>query len=43
MFTLFVKEPCNPNCDCQNDKKKKVCKCQQQFLMEIPLPNNPFR
>ena len=44
MLTLFVKEPCNPNCDCQNDKnKKKVCKCQQQFLLEIPLPNNPFR
>jgi len=43
MFTLFVKEPCNPNCDCQKDAKKKQCKCQETFLLEIPLRNIPFR
>jgi hypothetical protein len=39
MFTIFIKDPCNPDCDCQKENKKKECKCQQKNLLEIPLRN----
>ncbi len=43
MFTLYIKEPCNPDCDCRKEGKKKQCRCQQTSLLEMPVPEFPRR
>ncbi len=43
MFTLFIKKPCNPDCDCQKENSTKQCGCQTQSLLETPLRNFPPR
>ena len=43
MFTLYVKSPCNPDCDCNKDGGKKECKCDQRTLIEMPKVDFPRR